>query len=202
MITLKTVMEQLSDPDVIMNRMRKILKKLDSEFASVEDRYYEGIRALKDTMDSEGQASVDHFLELENGRMATNFLFLTSKGYNQNLACFKDPMQRGFLNLDFEDIHDESIMEGMQANADCWQFSDTFFRSLTPEQQPLCDPIRDYYVYMETTAYKLAHYLGFRVGDEVLPLVVPGYRPNTALTHAYRHKINQQLGVSLEKLEG
>lgn len=201
MFTVKSFMEQLKNPDIIMERMRKMLRKLDPEFVAVEKGFHKGVQALKKTMNAEGRASVDHFLKLENGRMATNFLFLTSKGYNQNLACFKDPMQRGFLNLDFEDIHDESIMEGMQANVDCWKFSDSFFHSLTPEQQPLCDPIRDYYIYMETTAYKLAHYLGFRVGDEVLPLVVPGYRPNTALTMAYRHRINQQLGVSLEKLE-
>lgn len=202
MFTMKTIMEQLGDHKLIMERMRKILQKLDPGFVVLEEGFRNGVQALKDTMDAAGQTSVDRFLELEDGRMANNFLFLTSKGYNQNLACFKDPMQRGFLNLDFEDIHDESIMESMQANTDCWKFSDTFFRSLTPEQQLLCEPIRDYYIYMETTAYKLAHYLGFRVGDEVLPLVVPGYRPNTALTHAYRHRIDQQLGVSLEKLEG
>lgn len=202
MFTVKSALEQLNDHEAILERMRKILRRMDSEYPQVEDRYHEGIRDLKESLSPEGQSSLDKIIDLENERMAADFLFLSSKGYNQNLACFQDPMQRKFLDLDFEDIHDESIMEGMQANEEYRKCADSFYGSLTPEQQKLASSIRDYYSYLETTAYKLAHYMGFRMGDEVLPLVVPGYRPNTALTHAYRHKIYQQLGVSLEKLEG
>lgn len=64
----------------------------------------------------------------------------------------------------------------------------TFTQSLPEDKQPLLDPIIDHFAYLETYGYKLAHYAGFTLADQVIPPVEPErktiycYQSNTSNT--------------------
>lgn len=68
------------------------------------------------------------------------------------------------------------------------QFDDMgtkFAHSLPAEMSNATKPIISYYTYLQTVAYKLAHYYGFRFGDTFLSKVVPGYFSDGATTIIY-----------------
>jgi hypothetical protein len=60
------------------------------------------------------------------------------------------------------------------------------------------EPITEYYCHLEAAGYKLAHYWGFRYGDDLLAAVVPGYVPDLAVTVAYRRMVREYLGFDPE----
>ncbi len=64
----------------------------------------------------------------------------------------------------------------------------------------LFGPITSYYSYIETAAYKPAHYFGFVLGDQFLCRVVPGYQPDHALSISYGMELRNYLEVDTQKL--
>lgn len=110
------------------------------------------------------------------------------------------PVNKMFLKLDYEDIHGEEVMKSMPNLSQYWEKTNVFYRSQPREQQQLFDPVTSYYSYLQTAAWKLAHYFGFLIGDELLQDVVPGYRPDIALSISYGREIRDYLKVDTDKL--
>ena len=71
----------------------------------------------------------------------------------------------------------------------------TFAQSLPEELKVLTEPVTSYYAYLQTVAYKLAHYYGFCFGDTFLPRVVPGYHPDHATTIIYGNMLREDLNL-------
>lgn len=202
MITVKESVSAITDHKTIMMVAREILREIDPEYPGEESSFLSGIQAFKNALTPEEQATLDELLILEDKRMAANFLFLFWRGINQNLRCFQDHTEKGFVDQDYEDIHDESIMEGMPANEKYWRLCSDFHHSITNEQHELSAPITSYYCYLATSAYKIAHYFGFKLADSLLYYLVPGYAPDPAVTLAYRTDIATYLNVDMARLDG
>lgn len=49
MYTVKSVMTQLADPEVILKHVRDSLRMIDPKFTKEEQRYYAAVNALKET---------------------------------------------------------------------------------------------------------------------------------------------------------
>ena len=56
------------------------------------------------------------------------------------------------------------------------------------------DAIRSYYVYLEVTGPKLAHFWGYRFANQFLPWVEPGYVSDGAQTSMYALELHRDLG--------
>ena len=202
MITVKKLFSAITDHKSIMMMAREILHEIDPEYPEEESRFTAGVQVFRNSLAPEEQATLDKLLILEEKRMAANFLFLIWRGINQNLRCFQDYTEKGFLNQDYEDIHDESVMEGMPFNEEYWRLCSDFHHSITKEQNELSDPISSYYCYLATSAYKIAHYFGFKLADSLLYYLVPGYAPDQTTTVAYRSDIADYLKVDMVRLDG
>lgn len=202
MITVNKMFSVITNHKTIMTMAREILRGIDPEYPEEESRFLTGVQVFRNTLTLEEQATLDELLALEEKRMAANFLFLIWRGINQNLSCFQNHAEKGFVNLDYEDIHDESVMEGMPANEKYWRFCSDFHHSITNEQHELSDPITSYYCYLATSAYKIVHYIGFKLADSLLHYLVPGYAPDPSVTVAYRTDIADYLNVDMIRLDG
>ena len=66
--------------------------------------------------------------------------------------------------------------------------------------QRLLEGIGEYYAYLETVGYKVAHYIGFRLADELLYYILPGYASNQANTIAYGAALEKYLQIHLDTL--
>ena len=202
MVTITDTLSAVTDHKAIMMTARTILREIDPEYPKEESNFHVGIQAFKNALTPDEQITLDELLILEEKRMAANFLFLIWRGINQNLRCFQEPSERLFLNQDYEDIHDESVMEGMPTNKEYWRLCSDFHHSITKEQHELSAPISSYYCYLATSAYKIAHYFGFKLADSLLYYLVPGYAPDPTITVAYRSDIANYLKVDMVRLDG
>ena len=73
----------------------------------------------------------------------------------------------------------------------------TAIRQFSPEQQALAMQVQDFYAYLETVGFKLAHLWGFQWGNVFFPEVIPGYVPDIHFTFKYRHMVEQDLDMIL-----
>lgn len=213
MITVNKLFAAITDYKVVMKMAREILREIDPEYTDEEARFHAGVQAFRFSLTPEEQATLDELLILEEKRMTANFLFLIWRGINQNLRCFHDHKEKGFLNQDYEDVHDESVMEGMPANEEYWRLCSDFHHSITSEQNELFAPISSYYCYLATSAYKIAHYFGFKLADNLFYCYIDDFysgnsddiKRNALFTELYRYlddalklNVNDMLDAALK----
>lgn len=176
--------EKLIDPKAMLAAMKETLRQIDPQYSKEEAAFFDGIEALRAGLPSDHPVSLDAYLEEEERDMAECLLHLFWKGVKQNYDCFVNPVNKMFLQMDYEDFHQESLMRHFFPA----QFNDMgtkFAHSLPAEMSNASEPIISYYTYLQTVAYKLAHYYGFRFGDTFLSKVVPGYYPDGAMSSTY-----------------
>ena len=186
--------EKLIDPQAMLAAMKETLRQIDPQYSKEESAFFDGIEALRTRVPSDHPVSLDAYLEEEERDMAECLLHLFWKGVKQNYDCFVNPVNKMFLQMDYEDFHQESLMRHFFPA----QFDDMgtkFAHSLPAEMSNATKPIISYYTYLQTVAYKLAHYYGFRFGDTFLSKVVPGYFSDGVTTIIYGRMLQEDLNL-------
>ena len=181
------------ETDYLLAFLRNHLRTHDPEYTAVEKSCQEAIQSLKSTLKPDCSPLLDAYIAAEDARISTCLRFLFWKGLHQNEACFRDLIQKKFLDLDFEDICQESVLNSLLEAVHAYDCAQQFNRLLSDAESAQADPITEYYCHLETAGYKLAHYWGFRYGDDLLPTVVPGYIPDLAVTTTYRWMLQNYL---------
>lgn len=176
--------EKLTRPEAMMEALRAELKKCDPDYVSEAAAFEAAVRHLKETAGDGLSVEVDTALAGEEQTMGERLIFLFWQGVKQNLACFRDPKEKLFLELDYEDIHHEAELNQF-IPAEPRGFTSAVIDSLPEQAKEVIEQILDYYCYLETVAYKMIHYKGFRFGDRFLKMVVPGYVADETITALY-----------------
>lgn len=199
MRTIGEVMRGLTDTQAIMAEVRTILTEIDPNYVREEEQFQEGLRRFEDVLNETKRAMLAEMVAVEEKRMAANLVYLVWRGLQQNLLCYRNPIDKRFIDLDYEDIHREDEMNSMPDGIAAGIAGRRLSLTLTEEERQM-NPITDYYAYLETVTYKVAHYYGFKLGDRMLPLVEPGYCPDSALTFRYAFEVSTYLKIDLSKL--
>jgi len=189
MKTVDTVIHQLTDPTPILWEVREILRTLDSDYPEEESQF---LRAAANLEQEIGPSAKEYLAALER-EFESDILFAGWQGFKLNLDCFTNPVNKLLLREDFEDLHLEYRMPTLPMAQEARRSIDAFMKSLPQEKHYLTTGINSYYSYLQTTAYKLAHYFGFRLADRFLPFVVPGFKEDSVVTSEYRHEIESAL---------
>lgn len=186
--------EKLIDAQAMLGAMKETLRQIDPQYADVETAFLTGIQALRNALPADHPISLDAYLKEEEQDMAECLLYLFWKGVKQNYDCFVNPVNKMFLQMDYEDFHQESLMRHyLPAKFD--DLGTKFAHSLPAEMKDMTDPITSYYAYLQTAAYKLAHYYGFRFADTFLTRVVPSYYPDSSTTIIYGSMLSADLNL-------
>lgn len=183
----------LAETAEVMEFLRSNLRRIDPEYAEVEKACLEAVQNLKTTLKPDTLPLLDAYIKAEDERIAACLRFLFWQGLHLNEACFRDPVQRKFLDLDFEDICQETVLNSLTEAHRAYECARSLHHELAEDRLNLLKPVTEYYCHLETVGYKLAHYWGFRYGNELLPGVVPGYVPDAALSAAYRRMVREYL---------
>lgn len=194
----KTIFRPMETPD-LLEALRIHLRTHDTEYAGVENACQEAVQSLKNALKPDTSLPLDAYLAAEEMRITACLRFLFWQGLHLNEACFRDPIQQRFLDLDFEDICQETILNNLPEAHRAYEAASSLHRELAEEQRSLPEPVTEYYCHLETVGYKLAHFWGFRYGDDLLPQVVPGYVPDSALTGTYRRMVREYLEFDPER---
>lgn len=197
MTTVRSIMARLTDPAAIHQEVRATLRALDPDYREEETKFQAAASLL-----SERVPGADRFLGALERIFTTDLIHLGHQGFQFNLECFTNPPSRLLLNEDFETLHLEHRMAALPLTQAPRQAVDDFLRTLPPEEKQTANDILDHYAYLQTTAYKLAHYFGFLLADELLYYAVPGYAKDAAMTNRYTRKLRDFLELDVHTLTG
>ena len=177
----------------LLRFLRNYLRSHDPEYAEAEKSCQKSILSLKSALKSDSSPLLDAYISAEDTRISACLQILFWNGLHQNEACFRDPIQKEFLDLDFEDICQEAVLNRLPEAVLAYDCARQFHLALSDAEQAQAEAITEYYCHLETAGYKLAHYWGFRYGDDLLPKVVPGYVPDLAVTTNCRRMVRDYL---------
>ena len=204
MLTVKSVMTQLTDPELILQRMSDTLRKIDPKFVHEEQKYFCVVDALKEVIGDTVSPSASEYIAAREQQICAELIYVAWLGFQQNLECFQNPINTMFLKMDYEDFHRERRMHTLPEVQKALEIRNAFYemlRTLPEEKQKITEGITEYMSYLETTGYKLAHYFGFILADQFLHHVVPGYVSDSVATMQYRWDLQKYLQLDLKVLE-
>ena len=204
MYTVKSVMAQLADPNVILQNVCSTLRKIDPQFVKEEQQYHTAVAALKEAIGNAVSPSANEYIAAKEQEICAEIVYLVWLGFQQTLECYQDPINTMFLKMDYEDFHRERRLHTLPEVQKALKTIDAFhnaMHALPEEKMNLTDGITDFMCYLETTGFKLAHYFGFILADEYLPHVIPGYCKDPVTTIRYAWGLRDYLQLDLEQLQ-
>lgn len=204
MYSVQSVMSQLTDPGVIMGNVSDTLRKIDPQFTLEEQKYICAVEALKAEIGDTVSPTAAEYIAAKEQKICAELVYVAWLGFQQNLACFQNPVNSLFLKLDYEDFHQERRMHTLPQIRHAMKTIDSFYvamREFSEKGIDLTDGIVSYMSYLETTGYKLAHYFGFILADKLLEHVIPGYCSDSLTTLAYARELREYLKLDLKALE-
>ena len=204
MKTITDIYKQMTDPKTFMHELKETLRLMDPEFFEEEVKFLAASTNLEKELGTATTPSVKEFLEAKEAGFVAEAIYIAWQGFQLNLDIFYNPVNALMLKGDYEDLHRErrliTIPAVRKANETIEAFYE-FMRNNLRDKMDLTDDITSYYSYLETTAYKLIHYFGFRFADHFLYHVIPGYTSDSVNTMRYSSDLEKYLNIKMDVLE-
>ena len=192
MITVQTIINQLTGEE-LYNSLIQVLTEEFEDFAATRKQFENTMTILQTEL---GDDCITDAICAIRQQTVSNLLFSGFLGIKANLDNFINPLTRNFLNADSEIYLREETAHRLPAYEQAQAVLDQFYALLTPNQQVLYEDMIAYCSHLEATVPKLAHYYGYLLGNKLLPRIIPGYNPDTALTVQYRIMLRNYFGKS------
>ena len=190
MKTIESTLAQLNSKSFVED-LRKVLREKDREFLPVEAKFQEAFRDLTARI---GRNAANELVSAWDLQICSDLVYAGYLGFQANLHNFHNPVASQFTRLDYETFLREHIMQTMpyrnEAEAAAAAIQEAYEEVLNEYE----DAIRSYYVYLEVTGPKLAHFWGYRFANQFLPWVEPGYVSDGAQTSMYALELHRDLG--------
>ncbi len=204
MKTIETVLRQMTDVKSIMQDLLETLREIDPEFPEAERAFLQASADLKQELRDQIAPSVGEYLAAREEEFVLELIFIGWQGFQLNLDIFKNPVNALLLKEDFEVLHRELQLKTL-ITAEKAREVQAAFRSALKEMpgklEYLTEGVTEFYAYLRTAGYKIAHYFGFRLADRFLPYVVPGYMADQVSTRKYAEELKRYLQIDLDRME-
>lgn len=188
----ENILAQLTDIDAILDATYETIATLDPNYGEEMASYHESLQALTPVI-----SNVEEYILALRQEAASDLCYALWLGFQWNLECFHNPVNKLMLDLDFEELCQESRMYTLPDAQNALSKTQAFVRSVPEEKRELLDPITDHYSYLKTWGYKLVFCEGFRMADGLLPHLIPAYTPDTMLSMRLEQKLYDSLGVAI-----
>ena len=190
MKTIESTLAMITDLSIVED-LRKVLREKDREFLPVEAKFREVVRDLTNRI---GRNAANELVAAWDRQICSDLVYAGYLGFQANLHNFHNPVASQFTRLHYETFLREHIMQTMpyrnEAEATAAAIQEAYEEALNEYE----DAIRSYYVYLEVTGPKLAHFWGYRFANQFLPWVEPGYVSDGAQTSMYALELHRDLG--------
>ena len=204
MYTVNSVFTQITDSTSVFQNIMDTLRMVDPSFEDEHRQYIHSVDTLMDSLCGEDSVKVPEYIAAKENAFCSEMIYIAWLGFQQNIACFRNPINTEFLKLDYETIHRENSFQSLPNILSALSAINGFdcsLRSLPDDIQNIAMGITDFFSYLETVGYKLAHYFGFVFADRFLGYVIPGYAPDTATTMQYAMMLQEYLDFNLSLLD-
>ena len=204
MYTVKSIFTQVTDSKSVFQNIIETLRTVDPSFEDEHRQYIHSVDTLMNSLRTEDSTKVMGYIAAKEKAFCSEMIYIAWLGFQQNIACFRNPINTEFLKLDYETIHRENSFQALpniQSALSAINDFDCSLRSLPDDIQNIAMGITDFFSYLETVGYKLAHYFGFVFADRFLGYVIPGYATDTATTMQYAMMLQEYLDFNLSLLD-
>ena len=204
MYTVKSILTQVTDSELVFQNVMETLRTVDPSFEDEHRQYLHSVDTLMNSLRTEDSTKVMGYIAAKEKAFCSEMIYIAWLGFQQNIACFRNPINTEFLKLDYETIHRENSFQSLpiiQSALSAINDFDCALRSLPDDIQNIAMGITDFFSYLETVGFKLAHYFGFAFADRFLGHVIPGYTPDSATTTQYAMMLQEYLDFNLSLLD-
>ena len=193
MKTIESILAQLNSKSFVED-LRNVLREKDPDYLPVEKIF---LNAVQDLTTRIGKQATQELVTAWDRQICSDLVYAGYLGFQANLRNFHNPVASQFTRLDYETFLREHIMQTMpyrnEAEAAAAAIHEAYEEALNEYE----DAIRSYYVYLEVTGPKLAHFWGYRFANQFLPWVEPGYVSDGAQTSMYALELHRDLGFRI-----
>lgn len=204
MKTIEMMLRQMTDASSIIQDLWDTLRTIDPQFPAAEQSFNNAVTALEQSLGDAITPTVSEYLAAKEEVLAMELIYIGWQGCQLNLEIFKNPVNALLLQGDYEDLNLERRLETLptakKARAVQCAFHEAM-QDMPDEAKDLTDGVEEFYTYLETAGYKIAHYFGFRLADRFLPFVVPGYISDQVNTLQYSGGLQRYLQIDLDRME-
>lgn len=204
MKTIATVLQQLTDPKSIMFELRETLRVIDPGFFDAEVKFLAASANLEKELGDSITPSVSEYLAAKEEEFTAEIIYIGWQGFLLNMDIFNNPINALLLRGDYEELLRERRLGTLPMAKKPREVLEAFYtemRKLPEEKWALTEDITSFYSYLETTGYKVAHYFGFRLADQFLHYIIPGYTSDTVNTLLYSRQLGDYLQIDLARME-
>lgn len=193
---MKTIEEitGLLTSDKMLEDVAELLRDHVGEFSEIEKSYKEAVSLLRKCLSKEGNPNLDEYLSACQQDVIANMVYAGYLGYRANLENFHAPYTTGFVRMDFTDYIRDHLIGHFPANDKSDRIKDVFHKALPIEYEDALSAIDGYFIELDVSGPKLAHYAGYMISNAFLPWVEPGYRADYAQTYSYKTELYKYMG--------
>lgn len=178
----------------VLQDMIELMRMNSKEFREEEKRYLTALETLRSKLPADVCPSLDDYLNAFESDMIATIQSAAYLGFQVNLANFHSPVGVDFVRMDTIDYLKGHIVGRFPANHKAAKIMDEFSRSLPDSFDEQWDEMMHYFVDLECTCPKLAHYHGYLLANRILPLVEPGYVVDECQTSSFSMVMHKYLG--------
>ena len=193
MKTIEPILSCLTSITMV-DDLRQVLREKDPEFLPAEEKFLEVIAHLTEKL---GIEEVERYVTAMDRQICSDLVYAGYLGFQANLQNFHNPVASQFTRLDYETFLREHIMQTLPYRTAAEDTERAFLQAYKEILSEYEEGILDYYVHLEITGPKLAHFWGYRFANQFLPWVEPGYVSDGAQTSLYALELNRNLGFSV-----
>ena len=200
MNTVQSLVDQLINPKTIMAKVRDVLREVDPDYEKEEQAFIAACSSLESGIGDSVTITPQSYLEALEEEFASDIVFVIGRGFKLNLDIHNNPVNALAFKLDYEDLHEERKMHLLpfaeKANKTTYAFLEEL-RASHRDKLDLLDGVNSYYNYLKTTGYKVAHYYGFLLADQLLPHLIPGYYADSVYVSTYGLILHNDIGINV-----
>ena len=190
MKTIEPILSCLTSITMV-DDLRQVLREKDPEFLPAEEKFLEVVAHLTEKL---GIEEVERYVTAMDRQICSDLVYAGYLGFQANLQNFHNPVASQFTRLDYETFLREHIMQTLPYRTVAENTERAFLQAHKEILSEYEEGILDYYVHLEITGPKLAHFWGYRFANQFLPWVEPGYVSDGAQTSLYALELNRDLG--------
>jgi len=176
----------------IVDDLRQTLREKDPEFLPAEEKFQEAIASLTEKL---GIAEVERYVTAMDRQVCSDLVYAGYLGFQANLQNFHNPVASQFTRLDYETFLREHIMQTLPHRTEAEETANAMLQAHKEILAEYEEDILSYYVHLEITGPKLAHFWGYRFANQFLTWVEPGYVSDGAQTSLYALELHRDLGL-------
>ena len=190
MKTIEPILSCLTSITMV-DDLRQVLREKDPEFLPAEEKFLEAVVHLTEKL---GIEEVERYVTAMDRQICSDLVYASYLGFQANLQNFHNPVASQLTRLDYETFLREHIMQTLPYRTAAEDTERAFLQAHKEILSEYEEGILDYYVHLEITGPKLAHFWGYRFANQFLPWVEPGYVSDGAQTSLYALELHRDLG--------